>query len=50
MLFSVLKHFDSLREVEIGMKAEVYKLHHLVLKMLCAVVHLLREFGLRKFF
>ena len=29
MLFSVLKHFDSLREVEIGMKAEVNKLHHL---------------------
>lgn len=29
MLFDVLKHFDSLREVEIGMKAEVNKLHHL---------------------
>lgn len=29
MLFGVLKHFDSLREVEIGMKAEVNKLHHL---------------------
>ena len=28
MLFGVLKHFDSLREVEIGMKAEVNKLHH----------------------
>ena len=26
MLFGVLKHFDSLREVEIGMKAEVNKL------------------------
>ena len=23
MLFGILKHFDSLREVEIGMKAEV---------------------------
>ena len=29
MLFGVLKHLDSLREVEIGMKAEVNKLHHL---------------------
>ncbi len=29
MLSSILKHFDSLREVEIGMKAEVNKLYHL---------------------
>src|SRR5574344_194500 len=29
MLFGVLKHFDSLRELEIGMKAEVGKLQHL---------------------
>ena len=29
MLFGILKHFDSLREVEIGMKVEVNKLHHL---------------------
>ena len=29
MLFGVLKHFDSLRELEIGMKAEVNKLHHI---------------------
>ena len=29
MLFGVLKHFDSLRELEIGMKAEAYKLGHL---------------------
>lgn len=29
MLFGVLKHLDSLREVEIGMKAKVNKLHHL---------------------
>lgn len=29
MLFGILKHFDSLREVEIGMKTEVNKLHHL---------------------
>lgn len=29
MLFGVLKHFDSLRELEIGMKAEVNKLGHL---------------------
>jgi len=29
MLFGILKHFDSLREVEIGMKAEVNKLHYL---------------------
>lgn len=29
MLFDVLKHFDSLREVEIGMKAETTKLKHL---------------------
>ena len=29
MLFSVLKRFDSLWEVEIGMKTEVNKLHHL---------------------
>ncbi|MFR9547045.1 MAG: IS4 family transposase [Rikenellaceae bacterium] len=29
MLFGVMKHFDSLRELEIGMKAEAHKLHHL---------------------
>ncbi|MCQ2196773.1 MAG: DUF4372 domain-containing protein [Bacteroidaceae bacterium] len=29
MLFGVLKHFDSLRELEIGMKAEANKLQHL---------------------
>ena len=29
MLFGVLKHFDSLRELEIGMKAETMKLSHL---------------------
>ncbi|MEG2243050.1 MAG: DUF4372 domain-containing protein, partial [Muribaculaceae bacterium] len=29
MLFGVFKHFDSLRELEIGMKVEVNKLHHL---------------------
>ena len=29
MLFGVLKHFDSLRELEIGMKAETNKLRHL---------------------
>lgn len=29
MLFGVLKHFDSLRELEIGMKAEAHKLVHL---------------------
>ena len=29
MLSGILKHFDSLREVEIGMKAEVNKLYHL---------------------
>lgn len=29
MLFGILKHFDSLRELEIGMKAEVTKLNHL---------------------
>ena len=29
MLFGVLKHFDSLRELEIGMKAEAHKLCHL---------------------
>jgi len=29
MLFGVLKHFDSLRELEIGMKAETTKLSHL---------------------
>lgn len=29
MLFGVLKHFDSLRELEIGMKAEAHKLQHL---------------------
>lgn len=28
MLFGVLKHFDSLRELEIGMKAECHKLKH----------------------
>ncbi len=34
MLFGVLKHFDSLRELEIGMKAEAHKLHHLGLDYL----------------
>lgn len=29
MLFGVLKHFDTLRELEIGMKAEAHKLQHL---------------------
>ncbi len=29
MLYGVLKHFDSLREPEIGMKAEAHKLGHL---------------------
>ena len=29
MLFGVLKHFDSLRELEIAMKAEAHKLAHL---------------------
>ncbi|MBO5698644.1 MAG: DUF4372 domain-containing protein, partial [Bacteroidaceae bacterium] len=29
MLFGVLRHYDSLRELEIGMKAEVTKLNHL---------------------
>ncbi len=29
MLFGILKHFDSLRELEIGMKAEAHKLGHL---------------------
>ena len=29
MLFGVLKHFDSLRELEIGMKAETMRLPHL---------------------
>lgn len=29
MLYGILKHFDSLRELEIGMKAEAHKLHHL---------------------
>ena len=34
MLYGVLKHFDSLRELEIGMKAEANKLHHLGLDYL----------------
>jgi hypothetical protein len=34
MLFGILKHFDSLRELEIGMKAEAHKLHHLGLDYL----------------
>ena len=29
MLFGVLKHFDPLRELEIGMKAEIMSLSHL---------------------
>ena len=29
MLFGILKHFDALRELEIGMKAEAHKLGHL---------------------
>ena len=29
MLFGVLKHFDPLRELEIGMKAEIMNLSHL---------------------
>ncbi len=36
MLFGVLKHFDSLRELEIGIKAEAHKLgHRLLLKIVC---------------
>lgn len=34
MLFGVLKHFDSLREQEIGMKDEANKLQHLGLSYL----------------
>ena len=34
MLFGILKHFDSLRELEIGMKAEAHKLPHLGLDYL----------------
>jgi hypothetical protein len=34
MLYGVLKHFDSLRELEIGMKAEAHKLQHLGLDYL----------------
>ncbi len=34
MLFGILKHFDSLRELEIGMKAETRKLSHLGLNYL----------------
>ena len=34
MLFGILKHFDSLRELEIGMKAEAHKLQHLGLNYL----------------
>lgn len=34
MLYGILKHFDSLRELEIGMKAEAHKLHHLGLDYL----------------
>ncbi len=34
MLFGILKHFDSLRELEIGMKAEANKLQHLGLDYL----------------
>ena len=34
MLFGVLKHFDSLRELEIGMKADANKLQHLGLDYL----------------
>ena len=29
MLYAVIKRFDSLRELEIGMKAEVHKLAHI---------------------
>ena len=29
MLFGVLRHYDSLRELEIGLKAEVHKFQHL---------------------
>lgn len=34
MLFGILKHFDSLRELEIGMKAEAHKFQHLGLDYL----------------
>ena len=34
MLFGVLKHFDSLRELEIVTKAETHKLQHLGLNYL----------------
>ena len=34
MLFGILKHLDSLRELEIDMKAEAHKLQHLGLSYL----------------
>lgn len=34
MLFGILKHFDSLRELKIGMKTEAHKLGHLGLDYL----------------
>ena len=40
MLFGVLKHFDSLRELEIGMKAETMKLSHLGLDYVVRRRHL----------
>ena len=40
MLFGILKHFDSLRELEIGMKAEAHKLQHLGLNYLVGATHL----------
>ena len=40
MLFGILKHFDSLRELEIGMKAEAHKLGHLGMNYL-------PQFGIR---
>ena len=42
MLFGVLKHFDSLRELEIGMKAETMKLSHLGLDTWFVAVPLLK--------
>ena len=50
MLFGILKHFDSLRELEIGMKAEAHKLGHLgmiSLQRRCKKRHLNQVFSIK---
>ena len=48
MLFGILKHFDSLRKLEIGMKAEAHKLESVIRPCKDFLDYFLRSFGFYK--